>query len=331
MPVREESSVGTKLLFISSADVARCGVTLEQLESEIKAGFREKTLGQVESPPKRGVVPRPDSSIRAMMAHVPRQRAAGIKWVSAFPENVRRGIPTISGLITLNSVETGLPKAVMDAAWITAMRTAACTVVAARYLARASSETIGIIGCGTQGQSNLDALCRYFPIGRVNAYDLVPLHAANFAAKMRESLGVDVEPVPYAEDAVRGMDIVVTSAPVRKRPASPISSRVLEPGAWACALDYDATFGGTAMEEVDRIVVDDLDQLNFFRSIGYFRRTPRPHSELGSIVAGRVPGRGAEHERILSLNLGIGFLDILAAELVYRQALQRELGVWLEV
>jgi len=331
IPSRPRARQATdRFLHLSRADVVRCGLTVDEIADAIGDGFREKGLGRIESPPKRGVVPRSDSSIRAMMAHVPAMRAAGIKWIAAFPRNVRRGLPTISGVVVLNDVATGAVRAIMDASWITGARTAASTLVAARYLARPASETIGILACGLQGRTNLEALAAHFPLRRVKAYDVVPENADRFAAEMGERLGIAVVAVADPADVVRGSDIVVTSAPIRKRPRPAIPAGLLGEGAWACALDFDATFQGAAMAEADRLVTDDLEQLDFFRSIGYFRRTPQPDSELPQIAAGLRPGRAVERERIVSLNLGIGFLDIVTAELLYRRAVERGLGAWLE-
>lgn len=97
-----------------------------------------------------------------------------MKWVSGYPENHKRGLPYISGLLILNDEETGIPLAVMDCTWITAMRTGAATAVAAKHLARPESETVGILGCGVQGRSNLEALHVLFPLKQVVAYDTNP-------------------------------------------------------------------------------------------------------------------------------------------------------------
>ena len=93
----------------------------------LEAMFREKGAGRVEMPPKPGIHPRADAFIHAMPAYIPALGAAGIKWVSGYPDNQANGLPYIAGLLILNDPETGVPLAVMDAPWITAQRTGAAT------------------------------------------------------------------------------------------------------------------------------------------------------------------------------------------------------------
>ena len=130
----------------------------------VESAFREKGKGKVEMPPKPGVHSRPDAFIHAMPAYIPALKAIGMKWVSGYPENSKQGLPCIHGLMILNDPETGLPLAVMDCVWITAMRTGAAPAIAARYLARPESSSLGILGAGVQGFTNLQALKELFSI-----------------------------------------------------------------------------------------------------------------------------------------------------------------------
>ncbi|CAG0987491.1 partial N-((2S)-2-amino-2-carboxyethyl)-L-glutamate dehydrogenase, partial [Anaerolineae bacterium] len=175
-----------KILYLSQADVASVGVTMKEIIDALEIAFREHGNGRVEMPPKPGVHTQPDAFIHAMPAFIPALKSVGMKWVSGYPNNHKRGLPYITGLLILNDDETGIPLAVMDCAWITAMRTGAATAVAAKYLARPESETIGILGCGVQGRSNLEALKVLFPLKRVVAHDTLPEQVERFAQFARE-------------------------------------------------------------------------------------------------------------------------------------------------
>ena len=212
------------LIYLSRADVEGLGMTMREVLDAVDDGFKAKGRGLTEMPPKPGVHPRPDCFIHAMPAWVkpavapeyaeaagpaasvpagepaprlgtvaprigrvtPRSdEVAGLKWVSGYPPNKERGIPYISGLVVLNDCETGFPVAVMDCAWITAMRTGASVGIAARYLARNDSETAAIVGCGVQARTSLRALVEELPaLAEVRCYDIDAAANDRFIAEM---------------------------------------------------------------------------------------------------------------------------------------------------
>jgi ornithine cyclodeaminase/alanine dehydrogenase len=314
------------LLYLSRRDVEAIGVSMAEIIEAVEAMFREKGEGRTEMPPKPGIHPRPDAFIHAMPAYLPSAEAAGLKWIAGYPANPERGLPYISGLLVLNDPDTGFPLAVMDATWITAQRTGAATAVAARYLARRDSTTVGIVACGVQGRSNLEALCCRFRITRVKAYDIVFDRAQRYAREMSQRLGLDIEPVRTLPEAVRGLDLVVTSGPILRHPRPPIEPGWLAPGAFAALLDFDSSWQGAALREADKLATDDRTQMRYYRDEGYFRETPEPYADLGEIVAGIKPGRERDDERTMTINLGLALEDMAAAILVYRRAKAMQVG-----
>ena len=315
-----------EILYLSRRDIEDLALDIGEIIEAIDQMFREKGESRVEMPPKPGIHTQPDAFIHAMPAYIPSLGAAGMKWISGYPGNQQRGLPYINGLLILNDPETGIPLALMDATWITAKRTGAATAIAARYLARPDSTCAGIVACGVQGRSNLEALSRLFAFERVKAYDLKAEIAAEFAAEMGAQLQLEIEPVKTAAEAVMGMDIVVTSGPILKNPSPPIPAGWLAPGAFASPVDFDSYWRGDAFAEADKIATDDKDQLAYYRSAGYFRDTPEPYADLGEIVCGKKHGRQAEEERIISINLGLALEDMATAILVYRAALEKGVG-----
>ena len=114
--------------------------------------FRAKRDGAVEMPAKIGVHPRDDAFIHAMPAYLESADAVGIKWVAGYPGNQDAGLPYIHGLFVLTDAGTGAPLAVMDATWITEIRTAAASMLGIRALAERPVETLGILGLRPPGQ-----------------------------------------------------------------------------------------------------------------------------------------------------------------------------------
>ena len=316
-----------KILYLSRADVETVNLPMKQIIHLLEEAFLEKGNGRVEMPPKPGVHTMPDPFIHAMPAYVPAMRSAGIKWVSGYPENFKRGLPYISGLMILNDVETGIPYAVMDCAWVTAMRTGAASALSAKYLARPDSETAGILACGVQGRTNLEALACLFPIKRVYAYDVLPDIQEKFVADMSERFGFEVIGVKEPKQAVVEADLVVTSGPILKHPTPTIEKDWLRPGAYGSAVDFDSYWTGEALAQMNRISTDDHAQFQYYKSVGYFQQTPEPYADLGELVAGLKPGRQDEKERTLAINLGLAMDDMAVAPTIYQQAKARGLGV----
>lgn len=314
------------ILYLSRQDVEATQLPMFEIIQALETMFREKGDGKVEMPPKPGIHPRPDAFIHAMPAYIPSVEAAGLKWVSGYPGNQARGLPYIAGLLILNDPDTGVPLAVMDCTWITAQRTGAATAVAARFLARPESASIGIVACGVQGRSNLEALACLFNIRKVKAYDLHPDVAQRYAREMGDQLHLDIEPVKTLSEAVRDLDIVVTSGPILKDPKPSIEAGWLAPGSFASLVDFDSYWQGAALEEVDKLATDDLAQMSYYRDEGYFRETPEAYADLGEIAAGRKPGREAEDERTASINLGLALDDMATAIRVYQRARTRGIG-----
>jgi len=302
---------------------------MQEVIDSLEKMFVEMGNGRVEMPPKPGIHPRPDAFIHAMPAYIPSMNAVGMKWVSGYPENWRLGFNYINGLLILNEVNTGIPTAVMDCTWITAVRTGAATALSAKYLARKESSTVGIIACGVQGRSNLEALACMFPLQKVKAYDLVPEVANNFADEMEKRLEIEIEVVDHVKDAVAGLDMVVTSGPILKNPKPTIQPGWLQEGAFASLVDFDSYWTGAAQAEADKIATDDISQMEYYRGAGYFQQTPRAYADLGEIIAGKVPGRESANERILGINLGIALEDIATASLIYQRAREQHIGTYL--
>ena len=318
-----------QLLYLSRADVEAIGVTMREIIDALAIAFREHGEGQVEMPPKPGVHSRPDAFIHAMPAYIPALRAIGMKWVSGYPANQARGLPYITGLLILNDDDTGLPLAVMDCTWITGMRTGAATALAARYLARPEAEAVGILGCGVQGRTNLEALNVLFPLQRVLAYDVAPEVAKSFAEEARERFGLDVTLIKEPQQAVAESDLVVTAGPILRTPHATIQPGWLQEGAFASLVDFDSYWSGAALQQADKFCTDDIPQLEHYRHVGYFQNIPPIHASLGELVTGAKPGRQSVRERTMACNLGLALDDMATAPIVYRRALERGVGTWL--
>jgi len=319
-----------QLLYLSQADVVSVGLGMAEIIELLEQAFQEKGAGLVEMPPKPGIHPGGgDNFIHAMPAYIPGMKSAGIKWVGGFPENNQRGLPYITGLLILNDPETGLPLSVMDCSWITGMRTAAATAVAARRLARPDSSVLGILGCGVQGRTNTEALNVLFPLEKVMAYDVTFESADAFARDINSKLGLEVEVVDQPRKAVSGCDLIVTAGPILRQPHRTIRAGWWDEGAFASLVDFDSYWHPEAMKEASKFYTDDLAQLDHYKEAGYFQDIPLVTGDLGQLVTGRKPGRESAEERIIACNLGLAMDDMAVAPGLYQKAVESGLGTWL--
>jgi ornithine cyclodeaminase/alanine dehydrogenase-like protein (mu-crystallin family) len=199
--------LGEKILYLSRKDVDSLGISIEDIIARLERMFSQKVNGRMEMPPKPAIHTNGDAFLHAMPAYIPEFDSAGVKWVGGYPENHKRGLPYITGLLVLNDTLTGVPFAVMDCVWIMAIRTAAATALAAKYLALQKSETLAILGCGVQGRANLEALSHIFHLSKVNVYDISKKTARQCQFEMSPRLQLDIEIAETPRKAVEGADI----------------------------------------------------------------------------------------------------------------------------
>jgi len=321
-----------QLLYLSQAEVVEAGLTMAEIIESMEVMFRAKGEGRTEMPPKPGIYPGGgDSFLHAMPACIPDLRSAGIKWVAAFPGNPSKGLPYISGLIVYNDFDTGLPLAVMDCVWITAKRTGASSAISARHLARPDSSVMGMLGCGVQGRSHVEAMLEIFPLSKVMAYDLNENAQKQFVAEISRTFSLEVVPAKSPREAVSGCDIVVTAGPMSKTPHATIQADWLDEGAFASLVDYDSYWQPAAMHAVDKFCTDDRSQFENTRKGGYFPDIPPVHADLGELAAGSKPGRETPQERTMTANLGLALNDMAVAPLIYQKAKEKGIGTWLDL
>ncbi len=320
-----------QLLFLSQAEVTDVGLTMAEIIESMEIMFRAKGEGRTEMPPKLAIYPGGENFAHAMPAYIPVLKSVGIKWVSGFPDNPSKGLPYISGLLIFNDVATGLPLAVMDCVWITAKRTGAASAIAARHLARPESCVMGMLGCGVQGRSHVEAIKELFPLKKIMAYDLNEDAQNQFAAEISSNFDLEVVPVPSPRDAVTGCDIVVTAGPMTKKPHATIQAGWLDKGAFASLVDYDSYWQPAAMHEVDKFCTDDRIQFQNTRKGGYFPDIPEVHADLGELATGKKPGRETPEERTMTANPGLALNDMAVAPLIYQKAKEKGIGTWLDL
>ncbi len=286
----------TRTLLLRETEVARL-IGLPRAIRVVRAATMAMARGGATMPPKVYLALPRHSDFRAMPAALTSPATCGMKWVNVHPGNRARGLPTIMALIVLNDPATGWPLAIMDGGWLTTLRTAAASAVAATALARPNSRRVALIGCGAQAPMQLDALMCTFGLTHVTVWGFLPHEAERFClSARRRHPTLTYTACATVQQAVRHADIVVTITPSR-RPL--IKREWLSPGVHINAVGADAP----GKQELDPailreglVVVDDRTQaihggeLNVPIRRGQFRARDI-HATLGELLIGRARGR----------------------------------------
>jgi alanine dehydrogenase len=298
----------------------------------VERAFRECVAGRAAALP-RAVLPMGRHGVfLAMVSALPRLGALGTKLVTVVERNQSRGLPTIHASYLLTDPETGAPLALMEAGFLTGVRTGATSAVAARHLARPDSRVVACFGAGVQARFQLLCLSQVLPLAEVRVVGRDPGRAAAFVDRMRHELGITVRVETSRKAAVVGAD-VITCATTSSRPV--FSGRDLALGTH---VDAVGAFRPTT-REVDtltirksRVVVDTYegaweeagDLLIPIKARAITRRHVR--AELAELVAGTRPGRTSPREITLFKSVGFAPEDAVTARLAFDRAVEAGLG-----
>jgi ornithine cyclodeaminase len=270
----------------------------------------------------------------------------GIKIINASVGNPARGLPRASGLTMLFDAETAQVVAVLAAGRISAERTAAVSLLAARELGSPDATEVGVIGAGPLARAHIGLFATRLPhLRRFHVFDVDRGRAAALVAEAAERLapaGFEVRAASGAEDAVREADVIVT---VTTTTTGYIEYGWLRRGATIVNVSLDDVLPDV-VHNADRVIVDDwaLVAGDDVRLLGRMARSGelvgpgiapvRPgqrsvDAELGAVLAGTAPGRASPGEIVLVNPFGLGIEDVAVADEVLREAVRLKLGQWL--
>ncbi|HSB04507.1 MAG TPA: ornithine cyclodeaminase [Thermodesulfobacteriota bacterium] len=327
-----------EFIYLSQEDVRATEMGMPQVIQIVEQVLALHDEGKVNLPSKviLDLGEKERGRINAMPAHIGGDfEICGMKWIAGFPPNpVRFGIPRAHALIILNDSWTGVPLAVMDGTYISAMRTGAVTGVGAKYLANPDSEVVGIIGCGVQAKTQIMAMKAAIPSVRfLKGYDIREEASRQFTQWVSQELGIEAVAVGSAEEAVVDSDMIATVT---------VANEPIVKDSWLKKGSFFAHVGSYQEEEesvifnTDKVVVD-LWQEVLHRGTPLLAklyhagkiRDEKIHANIGEIIRGKKPGRTNREERIFFSPLGLGSEDVAVASFVYREAKRKGLGVTL--
>jgi alanine dehydrogenase len=311
--------------FVTDEEVASA-LSMREVIEAVEMGFALYSLRKVRMPQRvRTDVPEHNGTILLMPCQVPELEVYSVKYVTVYPDNPSRGLPTIFAAMLISDPRTGEPKILAEARAATGMRTGAATAVSIKYLARRDSEELGIIGCGYQARWQLRAAVEVMRCTVVRAYDIIRQRAEEFAAEMSRELGLDVKVTETVEELVRRSDVVIT-ATTSKTPF--VRREWVRPGTHFSAIgaftpdmaELSADLVASSKVYVDSLEAAKEEAGDVIQAVAKgLMRWEDVKGEIGEVVAGLKKGREGEEEVTVFKSVGIAVQDAAVASLLLRR------------
>ncbi|MBI2041867.1 MAG: ornithine cyclodeaminase family protein [Candidatus Nealsonbacteria bacterium] len=300
---------------------------IQKIIDAVEGGFADYARGDVQMPPKQYLdFKECGGDLRIMPSYSQILKLAGTKIVNVHPENPQKGLPTVMAVVVLNDARDGRALALIEAAYITGIRTGAAGAIAAKYLAKKNTETLGVVGAGQQAFFQIAAITKVRKIKEVLVYDTKEENIIKLADSLKE-LGIEIKKASLEETAKT--DILTTTTPSRN---PIIKNEWIKPGTHINAIGADAP----GKEELDpiilkraKIVIDNWEQASHSGEInvpiekGIIKKEDI-YSDLGNIVIGKTAGRENDTEITVFDSTGLGFQDLYTANLVYQYAIKNQ-------
>lgn len=311
----------------------RALLPMDDLISSMRGALARFSLGEVAQPLRTVLEVAPEKAFFGVMpAYVSAIPALGTKLVTVFGGNLARGLPTHLATIILLDPETGALLALVDGRYITEARTAAVSAVSVNELARDDAAVLAIIGSGVQARSHLEAIAHVRQLQEVRVWSRTAEHVRRFVAEMQSHTPARLVPCESAREAAAGADII---ALVTASPKPVLFDEWVADGAHVCAVGAcrpDQREMDPALVARSELFVDSREgALNEAGDIvlpledGTIVDT-HIRGELGEVVAGTAAGRTSPAAVTIFKSLGMAVEDVAAAHLVYRRALERQMG-----
>jgi alanine dehydrogenase len=307
------------MLLLSKEDVANL-VTMEDTIGVVEKAFLAHAQGKTVYPPKdQFILPNDESRWWGFMPVYVEGMGVACKMVCDYHKNSEKGLPTIMGTILLADPDTGQMKAIMDGTYLTAVRTGASGGVAAKYLSREDSKTVGIIGCGVQARTQLEALTKVRSIEKAKIFDLKEENMERFIKDM-SFLGIEIE--KSDSEGVHDADIVV-AATASAKPV--VFGKHIKPGTHVTSIGAHTPEAGELDKELisqAKVVIDSKDCMKSGDIIGYDGEL----TEVQDVISGSKKIRTSDEDITLFKSVGTALQDVAAANLVFKKAMEKGIG-----
>jgi alanine dehydrogenase len=318
-------------LILNREDVVSL-LDMKDCMNAVERAFSEFACGSAVLPLRINITP-PDGLALYMPAYLKEMNALACKVVTVYKNNPAKfKLPTTIGKLMLQNPETGEVICIMDAGYLTAVRTGAASGVATKYLARENGAmTAGIFGAGVQAKMQLWAVSEARKLSKVLVYDTSRDAMKKFAAEMKANLKVDIVTASSPDEALEA-DIICTAS---SSPTPVFDGKYVKEGTHingigshtpgARELDTEIIKRSKFIGDSKTACFNEAGDIMIPLKEGAIDES-HFHAELGEVITGRKPGRETEKEITLFKSNGLAIQDAAAAKLVYDKAIEKGVG-----
>jgi len=281
-------------------------------------------------------VPNYEGQTLFMPGYVEKLDSMGVKIVSVFPHNIKKGIPSVPATMVLIDGTSGEVCCILDGTYLTQLRTGAAAGAATDLLARADAQIGALIGTGGQAITQLEAMLTVRNLTEVRIFDLDLERAQSFVAQMQDefvNFGTLLRAVETSEEAITNADII-TAVTTSRQPV--FNGRLVKVGAHINGVGSYLP----NMQELDEFIVHRADKIFFDSQDAVLAESgdfiipltkgtitkDKFTGEIGKVISGNLPGRETPAEITLFKMVGMAALDVVTAYQIYQRALKQDIG-----
>ena len=335
---KKTADVVLKIKILSQKDVKQA-VTMVEAISAVKDAFIQLSAREAVVPIRSQIPVAKDKGISLFMpAYLEKSNSLGAKIVSVFPDNPSINLPTISAVVVILDADTGRPQAILDGTFLTALRTGAASGVATDLLAKQDASTAAVFGAGTQGRTQMEAVCTVRSIEKIWIYDPDTSAADTCVQELKEKgapFPLDISTAGSPEQAAAHSDIICTATtsflPVFR-------NEFIKPGVHINGVgSYTPEMQEIPAETVVRAKVfvdsvsaswEEAGDLIIPLQKGLIEKT-HIRGELGEVALGKIAGRDSADDITFFKSVGIAVQDVAVAQIILQAA--DKLGLGLDV
>lgn len=315
------------MLYLSDTDLTSLPITATAVVENIEQAIQKSANGTVWAAPKSVITPPDGRYLMSTLAASEDPPLMAVKALVVNQQNPAQGLNAINASITLLNSQTGVTEAIMDGNWITAVRTAGASAVAAKYMALKNARSMAFIGCGVQAHSHLKLFSKLYPIEEIFVFSRGEMNRDNLCYTA-QTMGITTHATKTAQQAIEHADIIISSIPLSFKDEPFLDAERLKPGAFVSSTDLALPWMPHSLSRFDLIVVDDLKQER-----AMVKPLVNPQLVAGDIkdlVTGKLERRENDQQIMAFMFRAVALGDLAIAALALQTAKEHKVGQKLE-